>query len=163
MHNPSVYTILRELDFFDPLRDSAIVEMVAIARPQCFPAGAVIFRESEEHPTFYIVHSGSIALDMHVPERGDVRILSVGAGEVLGWSALVGNTVMTATATTLEPTTTVALPGHDLRELCEWDHEIGYRIMTRMATALSRRLLATRLQLLDLFAETTPQADAQAS
>ena len=55
-----------------------------------------------------------------------------------------------------EAVKTVALPGDQLRQLCEAEHEVGYHIMRQLASALSRRLLATRLQLLDLFGEHVP-------
>jgi len=70
---------------------------------------------------------------------------------MLGWSALFADGQMTATATVLEATCTIAFPGRMLRELCDHNHELGYRIMRQAALALSQRLLATRLQLLDLF------------
>ncbi len=59
---------------------------------------------------------------------------------------------MTATAIALEPAQLIAFPGQTLRELCEADHHFGYRLMFRLSQALSKRLLATRLQVLDLFA-----------
>jgi CRP-like cAMP-binding protein len=52
-------------------------------------AGSVIFREGIVHDQFAIVISGSIALEMHIPGRGDLRILTVGHGDVLGWSPLL--------------------------------------------------------------------------
>jgi CRP-like cAMP-binding protein len=58
---------------------------------------------------------------------------------------------MTATATTQEATRLVVIPGATLGALCESNHEIGYRVMQQMARALAQRLVATRLQLLDLF------------
>ncbi len=42
--------------------------------------------------------------------------------------------------------------------LCQRDHEVGYHVMRQTVCAMQRRLVATRLQLLDLFAETTPIA-----
>ncbi len=47
----------------------------------------------------------------------------------------------------------VAISGLELRQLCNTDFEVGYHVMGQVASALSQRLLATRLQLLDLFAK----------
>ena len=41
-------------------------------------------------------------------------------------------------------------------QLCAANHEFGFHLMQRLASSLSKRLVATRLQLLDLFAETPP-------
>jgi CRP-like cAMP-binding protein len=63
---------------------------------------------------------------------------------------------MTATATALETVRAIAIDGPQLRTLCQQRTDIGYHVMARMAEALSHRLTATRLQLLDLYAHTTP-------
>ena len=42
--------------------------------------------------------------------------------------------------------------GPCLREKCESDHELGWEIMRRLANVVAARLLVTRLQLLDMFA-----------
>jgi CRP-like cAMP-binding protein len=60
---------------------------------------------------------------------------------------------MTATATALEPVRTLAFDGRALKALCEECHEVGYYVMRQIVVVLSERLLATRLQLLDLFVE----------
>jgi CRP-like cAMP-binding protein len=75
---------------------------------------------------------------------------------VLAWSALLGDGEMTATAVTLEDTQVIAVSGRWLQEACEANHDVGYALMQRMCVALSQRLLATRLQLLDLFSNTAP-------
>lgn len=66
---------------------------------------------------------------------------------------------MTSTAVALQPVKTIAFDGDALRQLCERNHEIGYYVMRQLETALSHRLVATRLQLLDLFADQVPVVD----
>ena len=70
---------------------------------------------------------------------------------MLAWSALLGDGQMTATATALEDTRLISTAGQHLAELCNTNREFGYQLMTRVAEALAKRLVATRLQLLDLF------------
>lgn len=133
------------------LSPSTLDQLAAASVVQQFPAGTVLFREGTENHRLYVLVYGSVALDMHVLGRGDVRILSLGPGDVLAWSALIGEGRMTATALALADTQVIATSAQKLRELCEADHEFGFHLMRGMATALSKRLLATRLQLLDLF------------
>ena len=141
------------LRFAAGLPPPVLAELAALAVPRTFGPRAIIFREGTACEEVYLVESGHVALDMNVPGRGLIRILTVGEGELLGWSALLGDGVMTATATALEETKLVVLPGAALRDLCQRNHEIGFRIMQQVARALSQRLVATRLQLLDLFAD----------
>lgn len=143
---------LGRLRFAADLPPQTLVEVAALASERVVSAKSVIFREGEICPDLYVVQKGVVALDMHVPGRGAVRILTVGEGELLGWSALLGEGRMTATATALDDTRLAVISGAKLRGLCETNHEVGVRVMQQMATALSQRLVATRLQLLDLFA-----------
>ncbi|MEW4526739.1 cyclic nucleotide-binding domain-containing protein [Maioricimonas sp. JC845] len=114
-----------------------------------YPAGATVFEEGMEFERLSIVVSGQVALSMRTAADGGTQILTIGAGDVLGWSPLLGGLRMTATATTLEPCQLLMFEVAQLRTLFESDFEIGYHFMTHVARALMQRLVATRLQLLD--------------
>jgi CRP-like cAMP-binding protein len=144
---------LYEHSFVVGLPPHILVELAVLAARREFASGAVIFREGADCDELFLIDAGLVALDVQVPGRGPVRILTVGQGEMLGWSALLGSGLMTATATAIEPTKAFAIPGSKIRSLCERNHEAGYRIIWQTASALAQRLTATRLQLLDLFAE----------
>lgn len=125
-----------------------------------FPAGSVIFREGSAYDRISILAQGRVALEMPCPPRSDIRILSLGQGELLGWSPLIGGGSMTATAVATEDVELLSASGEELRKLCDREHEIGYFLYRSLAEALARRLLATRLQMLDLFSHDPPQWDA---
>jgi len=142
---------------WDALPASCRDALVAIAVTKHWSPGAQLFQEGVEHDDIYLLQDGHVRLEMLVLDRGRVPLITVGAGDLLGWSPLFGNHVMTATAIALEPTQALAFDGKQLRELCETNHEVGYHVMRHIAQALSERLVATRLQLLDLFREHEPQ------
>lgn len=144
---------LRALGFSADLPERVLDELATVCAMVDFPEGSTIFQEGAENHFLFVIQSGKVGLDMYIPSRGRVRILSVGPGEMLAWSALLGEGRMTATAVAVEDTRAVAASAKKLRELCEANHEVGYQLMSRMAKSLSQRLIATRLQLLDLFAE----------
>lgn len=154
MAHSSLRPCLDELRFTADLPAAMLDRLAEIASLQRFAAGAVLFREGAHHESLYLLCSGRVAIEMRVPGRGNVRIMSLGPGDVVGWSALLGGGPMTASAVALEPCEVLAIPGAELAALCASDHELGHALMRQMATALSRRLVATRLQLLDLFEET---------
>ena len=145
--------LLRKAHFASELPPGVLTQLAAIARVVEWNEQALIFREGDHHDDFYILSSGHVALEMNVPSRGLTRILTVRSGELLAWSALLGDGRMTTSAIAIEPTLAVAISGRELRLLCNTDFEVGYHIMGQVASALSQRLLATRLQLLDLFAK----------
>lgn len=121
-------------------------------RSERFAAGATIFREGQPESRVFVIVSGQVALEMDLPGRGRRRILSLGPGDFLGWTPLFGDAPMTATALAIEPSELFSATGEELRAAAEANPELGYYVMRYVALALSRRLIATRLQLLDLFA-----------
>jgi CRP/FNR family cyclic AMP-dependent transcriptional regulator len=146
-----VIECLRKTEFLSQLRPPLLEDVARCARRECVLGGRALFSEGSRNERLYLVHSGTIALEMRVPGRGNVRILTISAGEMVGWSALLGQQIMSATAIVLEDTELLSFSAVELQTLCDHNHEIGYVVMHRMAVALSGRLLATRLQLLDLF------------
>jgi CRP-like cAMP-binding protein len=101
---------------------------------------------------------------MNVPEHGTVRILSLGPGDMVGWSAAVLELgEMTASAAAIEDTEVVALPADQLLRDCKRNPALGYEMMRRMAQQLARRLLATRLQLLELVSAQRAESTSRCS
>ena len=134
----------------------ALARIAALGELRKFPAATLLFREGAQNDKLMIVSAGRVALDMQVPGRGEVRIISLGPGDMVAWSALLGGGRMTTSAVALEDTQVVAIRASDVLPLCESDPAFGYHLMRQVAQALASRLVATRLQLLDLFADTEP-------
>jgi len=147
---------LRESSLGETLRDEHVTALASSATHVIVPAGTVLFAEGDPADALRLLCSGCVALDMSVPVRGSVRIMTLGPRDVLGWSALVGDGHMSATAVVLQDAAILEIPSDILKTLCEDDAELGRAIMQRMAQALARRLRETRLQLLDLFSDTHP-------
>ncbi len=147
---------MRHLELSGGWPHHVVAELAAIARVVDHPSGTVLFREGDPAVGIHIVAGGQVALQMSVPARGVVRLLTVGRGELLGWSGVVGWAQSTATARTLAPTRLISFAAVDVAELCERNHEVGYRLMQRLAWAVAKRLTATRLQLLDLYSHEAP-------
>jgi CRP-like cAMP-binding protein len=114
--------------------------------------GQLLFREGQIDNHLYVMLKGQIDLVMQVRHRGSQRILSLGSGDLVAWSALLGSGVMTCSAICLRDARLIAINAKAVAERMEQDHEFGYHFMRMVAMALAHRLTATRLQLLDLFA-----------
>ncbi|HET6424732.1 MAG TPA: cyclic nucleotide-binding domain-containing protein [Planctomycetaceae bacterium] len=146
--------------FLESLPERQRVQLEAIATRRHWPPGALLFQEGHEHENIYLLLCGHVRLDMLVPDRGRTALLTVGPGDLVGWSPLTGAQTMTATAMALEPTQALAFNGTRLRDACTEDHELGYYVMRQIVITLSERLLSTRLQLLDLFRGHEPRASS---
>jgi CRP/FNR family transcriptional regulator, cyclic AMP receptor protein len=143
--------ILAEHPFAQGLNDRLLELLVGCASNVRFEAGQVVFKEGEEANQFYLVRQGKMSVEIYAAERGTVNVLTIGDGEVLGWSWLISPYHWRFDARALEPTRAIALDGKCLREKSERDHELGYELLKRVAHIMEERLEATRLQLLNLY------------
>lgn len=159
METDDLRSELGSLRFCETLPADAVAEMATAARSVDFAPGTVLFREGDKSRELFLIVEGRIALEMTVPGRGEITILTLGAGDLVGWSALIGSEGMTTMAITVDETRAIAFDGTALLDLCQGNHSVGYQLMGRLAAALAGRLTATRLQLLDLFHNESPQID----
>jgi CRP/FNR family transcriptional regulator, cyclic AMP receptor protein len=143
--------ILADHPFTHGLNDQHLELLVGCASNVRFEAGQVVFREGEEANRFYLVREGKMAVELFAAERGPVNILTLGEGEVLGWSWLVPPYRWRFDARAIEPTRAIALDGKCLREKSESNSDLGYELLKRIAHIMEERLQATRLQLLNVY------------
>jgi CRP/FNR family cyclic AMP-dependent transcriptional regulator len=134
------------------LPPEAVSRLASIGEVRDLAAGDFVAREGQVTESLGIVLTGRIALRVLVPERGMVTILTVEPGDVVGWSAVVPPFRGTDDAVAIEPVRLLSFPGEDLRLLLRADVALAASLYPRLLQAVGRRLAATRLQLLDLFA-----------
>lgn len=115
------------------------------------PAGEVLTREGEPADNLAIVLEGRVGLRVRVPERGQVTVLTVEPGDVVGWSAIVPPHRATSTAVALVGTDLAVFDGAALRAALAADAQLAAKFYPVVMNAIARRLEGTRLQLLDLF------------
>lgn len=152
MEDARIVATLASTWFASGLDPAIQTRLAALARPYEAAPGTELFREGDPTDVLGVVVSGRVALRTLVPERGDVTILTVEPGDIYGWSAIVPPYRATSTAIAIEPVTAIVFPGVALRNALREDGELAQAIYPRVLVAVSRRLSATRLQLLDLFA-----------
>lgn len=145
-----------QVPFLDALPAQVRQLLVPLAVSKAFPPGDELFREGHPHDDIYLITHGHVRLEMFVRERGHIPLMTAGPGDLVGWSPLFTDQPMTATATAMDQVQTLSLDGRQLKKLCESNHEVGYHMLRQFVQVLSARLIATRLQLLDLFHEHTP-------
>ena len=143
---------LQELEFTRDLTPEQIESLAKLAFEVSFPEDHIIFRESDVGELIYLIKSGQVALYGSVAGQGRKTILTLGPGQLLGWSSLFPSGRKTAGARAVTPVEAIAFNAAQLRELMDEDKDLGYAILWRVADVIASRLKATRLQLLDIFA-----------
>ena len=137
------------------LAPAHLMAIAECAHPVTFASGEYVFHEGDPANHFYIITYGQVSLELHVPGRGSHVIQTVGKDEVLGWSWLIPPYHWHFDARAVELTRAIALDGKCLRTKCESDHDLGYELLKRFTNIMEQRLEATRLQLLDVYANNT--------
>src|SRR6476646_4132668 len=77
-----------KLALTEGLDPAQLGRLAPIATPVEWPAGTVIYREGDPASPLYLLEEGRVAIELGVPGRGPVLMLTVGPGEVFGWSNL---------------------------------------------------------------------------
>jgi CRP/FNR family cyclic AMP-dependent transcriptional regulator len=135
------------------LDQAARSELASIGRLIAVPAGTVLMREGDANDDMAIVLEGRVALRMRVPERGQVTVVTIEPGDVVGWSAMVPPYRATSTAVALVDTELAQFEGPQLREAIAASADLAAQLYPVLLKAVARRLEGTRLQLLDLFSQ----------
>jgi CRP/FNR family transcriptional regulator, cyclic AMP receptor protein len=155
------YLELKKIPWFRDLKDEHLRKIADISHLRRFKSGEVFFREGDKEDFLYVVVEGRVALDMFVPPRGKTRFYSVEPWDTFGWSSVTPVIHQrTAGAVAVMDGVAVATNSEELRKVCEEDHDLGYFVMRRLANVVASRLMVTRLQLLDMFAEPTEKKNA---
>src|SRR5262249_33246512 len=107
----------------------------------------VIFHEWCHSEHIYLVLQGEVALEVRLPGRGDVAVQTVGPGELLGWSPVLGPGGMTATGRARTRCRLAALNARLLQQAGERDPRLGMECLRRIGAAVACRLNALRREL----------------
>ena len=143
--------VLSNHPFLAGLRTEHVDLIVGCAQNRRLGAGEYAAREGDAADEFYLIRDGQVALEVFTPQTGAHRILTLHEGEVVGWSGLLAPYLWKFDTRAVSPVRMIAIDGKCLRDKCDEDFELGYRLYKRVAHLIEDRLSATRLQLLDLY------------
>lgn len=114
--------------------------------------GAILLREGTDTERFGVLLRGLLALRVAVAGRGTATLMTVEPGDVFGWSAFVPPYRATSTVVALEASEMLVFEATALRDLLREDDALALALLPRLLQSVSRRLTATRTQMLDLYA-----------
>ena len=134
--------------FLHGMSSDHLAVLAKAASDVTFPARHRLFEDGGNAARFWLIQSGHVALDLHVPGRGRVRIDTIGMGELLGWSWLFPPYTWAFGAVAASPVEAFEFDGRAVRARCESDPELGYELTRRLARVVVNRLQATRVRLI---------------
>jgi CRP/FNR family cyclic AMP-dependent transcriptional regulator len=150
LQEPLIATIDRTW-FGAGLTLEATAKLAALAHAYDAPPDAVLLREGDETRELGLVVYGRVSLASQVPGRGPISLVTVEPGDIFGWSAVVPPFRATSTARAVERVSVVAFDGARLRAAMRTDPTLGMAVYKQLLEAVTRRLIATRHQLFDVY------------
>lgn len=156
MNKDELIDTLREIRFLHDIGPAHLEQIARIARIREFHAGDLVFRQGDAAQHVYLVAAGNVSLEICAAGTGCKQILTLGPGELLGWSSVLEQTCFTARARALDHARLVEINVAQLLTMCSHDPQFGYDLMHRTAMALAKRLSATRMQLLNVYGDQFP-------
>jgi CRP/FNR family cyclic AMP-dependent transcriptional regulator len=154
MSSDGIIGLLRKHPFSQGFWPDHITRLSAMAAELRFQSDELIFHEGDHSSLFYLLISGNVALEVMSPGR-PVRVDTLFAGEVLGWSSVTGDTGKQFQARALEEVHVLAFDGARLRHAFDEDYAFGFWFMRAILTVMAGRLHAIRTQLLGMYTPVT--------
>jgi len=148
----SVFDQVAMHPFLNDLPTAWLQRLATCAKPNLWYPGRRVFREDAAADHFWLLCSGVVSLDFHVPGRGDVAIERIGEGDVLGWSWLMPPARWTLGAVAVGECRAIEFDARRVRTLMADDGDLGRELTARFVAVLAERLQAARQRLLELYA-----------
>lgn len=126
--------------------------LAPLGRPVYHRTGYRLFREDAPADRFWLVHAGAVAVDLHVPGRGDVVVDRVGAGGVVGWSWLLPAYRWRFGAVVADDIRAVEFDAAGVRAVIAEHPALGRELELRFLGVVAGRLEAARHRLVELYA-----------
>ncbi|ELS54718.1 cyclic nucleotide-binding domain-containing protein [Streptomyces viridochromogenes] len=126
--------------------------LMRVAREVSFPQGTRLFEEGSRADRFWIIRTGTVELDMHVPGRRAAVIETLQHNELVGWSWLFTPHVWHLGAEATTPVRAYEFDATAVRTMCREDPAMGHAVTQWVGEVLAHRLRSARTRLLDLYA-----------
>jgi CRP/FNR family cyclic AMP-dependent transcriptional regulator len=140
-HEPLSADQLASLSFFSGFSKKHLEEIAPHTMISRFATGAPIMEQGSLADRFYVLLSGRVAVEYHVP-GSTLKVEEIGPGETIGFSWLFMPEKLHFTTRALEPVTAVFCFGTLLRAECERSPRLGFELMNRIGKVMLHRLEA---------------------
>jgi len=134
----------KQRDLFGSLNKDFVKEIMNIAEKDSHKTGEMLFHEGDPASWFYILIKGRIKLSLG--KTGQVVYLVSTAGEMFGWSSLVGRSIYSASAECMTATKLLRFDKKKLESIIQKDAESSVDLFKNLAAILGDRLIRSYTQ-----------------
>jgi len=148
----TIKALLKDHRFLEDLPDTDLDLLAGCGKNIVVKAGTFVAHEGDPADFFYVIRKGKVAIEASAPGHGTAVLETLGSGEVLGWSWLFPPHRWTFDFHVVEDAHIVAMDAKCLRGKADADTAFGYRLMKALSRAMTERLRAARMQIMDVYA-----------
>lgn len=132
-------TDLKNIPLLTGQSDAILTKLATMATLETYEEGNSIYPAGAVSENLYFIKNGKAVLEAELAEGVSVSLLSLKPGYAFGWHSLFDEPENSA-AVSVDTTDVIALPGDELRQLMDEDHDFGYQMMNRLVMLLKNRL-----------------------
>jgi signal-transduction protein with cAMP-binding, CBS, and nucleotidyltransferase domain len=140
---------------FTELPEAYRHELENCAVEQHYAPGEAILLSRQPADHFHFIRSGRVALQIHPPHTAPMLIQTLCEGDVLGWSWMLPPYEWHFDALAQSDVSTFRMDARCVRGKCDQDPRLGYLLNQIFSRIMLERLMATRLQLMDVYGKPT--------
>ena len=149
---------MEKIEFLRNLGEQHLNQIAKMADLKEFEEGTIIFSQGQACPFIHFVLNGTVSLQFEEAGGEAVEVSTIGPGELLGWSPVLGRLAMTGTARAATRCRLAVLDVTQIVDLCDQDTKFGVAFLRQLVVVLSERLYATRRNLVRVLHHRPPTA-----
>lgn len=139
-------TELKHFHLFKDLTNDELLELEPFFFTRTFKSGKAIIEQGELATCLYLLTFGRVEL-IYKPYDGEpLRLTSLGAGSVFGWSAVLGNPVYSSTVASLDDCEVLAICGEDLTTFKKKFPKTAAKVFECLAASVADRRIDAEKQ-----------------
>lgn len=151
--------MINELKHFPLFQDFTANELTELAPyffTRTFKQGKIIIEQGEKAICLYLLTIGRVELVYKPYDGVPLRLTTIGAGNVFGWSAVMQNPVYSSSVSALEDCEVLAICGEDLDDFRKNHPLTGEKVMERLAASVADRSVGTEKQVSHMIRHVRP-------
>jgi CRP-like cAMP-binding protein len=136
---------LQKFTCFRELTEGQRKVLAQIVTEEFYNNGHTLFEEGKPGTHIFLIGDGQVEVLYNIGEEGPSRVDRVGAGEIVGCSALVDPYTYTSTTRCCTDVKAMIMEAESLRNLMNDDCPLGFSILKNLIRMLLDRIIDLRL------------------
>jgi CRP/FNR family cyclic AMP-dependent transcriptional regulator len=147
----TILDLLKECSFFSDLSHEELEFIASCGRLVHFCQGEKIASYGDSADSFFLIRDGKVALSIETLVERPFLFKTLGPFDIVGLSWLIPPYRWTSSAYAQTEVKALAFHGKCIREKCEKDHHLGFKLMKHLLQVMVEREDALKLHLIDIY------------